>query len=317
MSKQFDPKWKVPNRFQEVKWTPEADISFIGGISVSGGPLLEALLISSNQELYICTVEQRDEFSEIFRQNSILNTDNDTVNQILTQLTGLEGKIGSDETSDTLVMFQLSENKEMLTIQHGDFKLTFPMVIVDQIESQILIMKQLLKRFINFSYLQSAILSKDDAEIRNKNRIIIRLLVNHIQNTSLTSGLGSNTENLTDQQIYNHEAVQSLFLSGSSLRSSLESTPGSLRSEAKKEYRNIQPSVKLSSLFIPKFNEQWNTIAPQMSRRTGKSKHDQSTKFNRHQEETELKRRGDDSIINPAKYKRFRYLLGRKKRNES
>ncbi len=320
MFKQFDYNWRIPSRFQEVKWTSEDNISFIGGVSVSNLPLLDILLISSNQEIYIFTAEHTDDLMMLLCENHLLNTDRETVDEILAQFISIQKEIGSEETSDIPLTLQLTNDKRRLIFRHGEFKFSVPMKVVDNKEAQVLIMRQLLTHFMDFCFLQSAILSKDEAEIRNKNQIIIRLLDNHIKNTSLISGLESNAANLTDKQIYDNKAVQSLFLSKSGLRMSLKSTPESLRKEVKKEYPAIKPEEKLLSVFSPHFSTQWDTITennPKMPE-LKESEHHYSRKIPFYQKEEKLDRKRDhDSVTDVAKYKRFKYFLGQKQRKQN
>lgn len=224
----YQSGWSIPEILAPISF--EGKTHHFVGISLSDEPLIQVILISSNQEIrgYFCT-----DLTQILAENKIYATDKETVDQILKELRDVQAEISNGK-----INFTLSEGYDQINIKNGDFSFMFPLRLINDANEKILIIEQLLWRFIRSSALESAILAKDDAEIANKNMIITKLLVDHIHNSSSALGLDS-TNLLNDEEIYNHESVKSLFLTNSGLWKSLSSTSESVHNKILAKYSSL------------------------------------------------------------------------------
>ncbi|VEU19458.1 DEKNAAC100354 [Brettanomyces naardenensis] len=312
----YSSEWKIPERF---RYTDLSNGSrFAVGIRVSGSPLLQILLTDAHDKVYVCICRQRGDFEDLFRANNIFGADDDTIDQVINQFVTIESQI-SEPSADSSLSLTVSDNRDQLSIKYRDFDFLVPLKEVTEATDKLPIVQQLLKKFADFSFLQSMILMKDQAELDNKNQIILKLLVNQIHNSSSVLGLDS-SHDLTDEEIYNHDVVNSMFLSNSGLKRSLSTTPARIRQKVIEMYASEPTGNQfVSTIFNSVFDSQWQAIEAD---RTDGHQHytpvyaRSATSPNRRKMARVEIKKEDNSLSTHSgpKVNAFKYLMGKKRR---
>ncbi|QPG76905.1 hypothetical protein FOA43_004299 [Brettanomyces nanus] len=251
----YQSNWKIPARYRKIHGLDGSE--YIVGIKVSKDPLFQIVVTNTKDRIYLHVCKEREDFKQMLALNNILSTDKDTVDQVLGQFFAIQEAISSESLFISLVKEQLLE------IRFKEFHFSVRLHELTSNDDKLPIMEQLMHKFADFSLLQSMILMKNQAEIDNKNQIIMKLLINQIHNSSTVMGLESNHE-LTEDEIYNHEVVNSVLLRNSGLRKSLSSTASQIRQRTIENYKENEEDYShnsLNTLFNREFDPQWSVLS--------------------------------------------------------
>lgn len=311
----FHNDWLIPKRF--VKLPVETEQSLIVGIRVSEVPRLQVIVTDAQDKLYIYICQRPTDFKRLLELNRILTIDSGTIDEILDQFKRIEMAMNSD---GHIEMQWKDDVGPQLRVKNEAFAMIIPLKKATAAE-KLPIYEQLMHKFIEFAALQCRILSKNQAEMENKNQIITKLLVDRIHHSSAIMGL-QDINSLTDKQIVNHEVVQSLFLRKGGLQRSLSTTPSTIQ---KKVIESYGDEDNLGMAFDKEFDPQWDDIAKEDRERPERAEEpalklpdspdsDSSTEMTGPEQEQTQPQQVKQETNGPTGKRAFQYLLKRKRR---